>query len=344
MLHHAMHIKYFRGCLESLPFDYIGLESGLLSGIYFAVTALDLLGVAGEIDNTAIIEYVYSLQIKCDRSSQIDGHNGFIGSSYFGQHYGGCLCTGSDKTDFVPSTFMTGHLAMNYTAISILITLGDDLSKLDKESLLLGVSQLQQPNGSYKATVSGGESDMRYLYCACAVSALLQDWSSVDQDRAVSYILSCITYEGGFALAPGAEAHGGSTYCAIASLALMDRLTELDDSSLNTLISWCLHRQVGGFNGRTNKEADSCYSFWVGATLKILGCFDLTDTDSTEQFLLRECQLYGGTCVGGFCKADDCPPDILHSFYSISWLSIAGKSGLRMLHPALGMVAERVFR
>lgn len=31
---------------------------------------------------------------------------------------------------------------------------------------------------------------------------------------------------------------------------------------------WCSQRQVdklGGFNGRTNKLIDSCYSFWVGA-------------------------------------------------------------------------------
>lgn len=26
-----------------------------------------------------------------------------------------------------------------------------------------------------------------------------------------------------------------------------------------------------GFNGRPNKDVDSCYSFWVGATIAILG-------------------------------------------------------------------------
>lgn len=35
-----------------------------------------------------------------------------------------------------------------------------------------------------------GEADMRFLYCACAISYILDDWSGVDVDRAVNYILS----------------------------------------------------------------------------------------------------------------------------------------------------------
>lgn len=341
MLKRDKHIKYFRSCLERLPYEYVGLESGLLSGIYFAVTALDLLGVVDDIDKQSVIDHVYSLQIQCSQSSQIAGHNGFIGSSYFGQPYGACLC--SDMESFYqPSIYMNGHLAMDYTAISLLLTLGDDLSRLDIEKLVQGISQLQQPDGSFRATLSDGECDMRYLYCACAVSALLNNWSSVDKDRAVSFITSCLTYEGGLSLTPGAEAHGGSTYCGIASLALMNRLDALTGDRRDALIYWCLQRQVGGFNGRTNKDADSCYSFWIGATLKILNSFDLTDVDSTAQFVLGRCQLFTGTCVGGFCKADECPPDILHSFYSIAWLSMTEHEGLRTLSPSLGMVTERV--
>jgi len=41
-----------------------------------------------------------------------------------------------------------------------------------------------------------------------------------DVDKAVEYVKGCQTYEGGFALCPGAEAHGGSTYCAVCFLFL----------------------------------------------------------------------------------------------------------------------------
>lgn len=32
---------------------------------------------------------------------------------------------------------------------------------------------------------------------------------------------------------------------------------------------WCLFRQMSGFQGRPNKPVDTCYSFWVGASLKV---------------------------------------------------------------------------
>lgn len=44
---------------------------------------------------------------------------------------------------------------------------------------------------------------MRFLFCACAISFLLSDWSGVDLERCVDYIQRCITYEGGIALSPG---------------------------------------------------------------------------------------------------------------------------------------------
>lgn len=60
------------------------------------------------------------------------------------------------------------------------------------------------PSGAYRATRSEtGEADVRFLYCACAISAMLDDWSGVDQEQAVVYIRQCITYEGGIAVMPG---------------------------------------------------------------------------------------------------------------------------------------------
>ena len=60
------------------------------------------------------------------------------------------------------------------------------------------------PDGAFRATLEdSGEADVRFLFCACAISSVLNDWTSVDQERAVSYILRCITYEGGIAVLPG---------------------------------------------------------------------------------------------------------------------------------------------
>jgi prenyltransferase beta subunit len=64
-----------------------------------------------------------------------------------------------------------------------------------------------------------GEADVRFLYCACAICALLDGtgdgpgagagagaegvWASLDVERAVAFVLRCITYEGGIAVIPG---------------------------------------------------------------------------------------------------------------------------------------------
>lgn len=63
---------------------------------------------------------------------------------------------------------------------------------------------------------------------------------------------------------------GGWTYCAIASLCLMGRLDgALSPRELNRIRRWCIMRQQSGFHGRPNKPVDTCYSFWVGATLEV---------------------------------------------------------------------------
>ena len=35
------------------------------------------------------------------------------------------------------------------------------------------------------------------------------------------------------------------------------------------LIHWCVQRQIGGMQGRPNKNEDTCYSYWIGGTLRI---------------------------------------------------------------------------
>lgn len=52
---------------------------------------------------------------------------------------------------------------------------------------------------------------------------------------------------GGYGQNPGLESHGGSTYCALASLFLMGELKV--EEHMDTVV-WCLNRQDGGFQGR----------------------------------------------------------------------------------------------
>lgn len=73
------------------------------------------------------------------------------------------------------------------------------------------------------------------------------------------------------------EAHGGTTFCAIAALQLSGQLDDLPKRTIEKMKRWLVFRQVDGFNGRPNKPVDTCYSFWIGSTLKILNAFHLTN-------------------------------------------------------------------
>jgi geranylgeranyl transferase type-1 subunit beta len=65
---------------------------------------------------------------------------------------------------------------------------------------------------------------------------------------------------------------GGSSYCAVASLALFSHLWDgsvLSRADLEKLKRWALMKQERGFHGRVNKPDDTCYAFWIGAILSV---------------------------------------------------------------------------
>ena len=101
-----------------------------------------------------------------------------------------------------------------------------------------------------------------------------------------------------------------------------------------------MDRQVIGFQGRTNKVADSCYSFWIGATLAMLNVLQDSDVLGCKEFLLQHCQSHGPN--GGFCKVPDTYPDLLHSFYSVCWLALVEHPQLKKLDPRLGIPTDRL--
>jgi geranylgeranyl transferase type-1 subunit beta len=44
----------------------------------------------------------------------------------------------------------------------------------------------------------------------------------------------------------------------------------LDKKQIELLKKWAVMKQQRGFHGRTNKPDDSCYAFWIGATLTVI--------------------------------------------------------------------------
>lgn len=177
-----------------------------------------------------------------------------------------------------------GHLATSYAAINALVTVSGEeaLESIDRIGLIRFLHNLKQPDGSF-AMHMDGEVDSRATYCALVILKLLNIRDELLLENVADWILSCQTYEGGFGSVPGSEAHGGYTFCCVASLCLLNQLRR---ANLSSLLRWLTNKQLeteGGFCGRSNKLVDSCYSFWQGAVFPMIHSYlkDINHTPSS---------------------------------------------------------------
>jgi len=146
-------------------------------------------------------------------------------------------------------------------------------------------------------------------------------------------VIASQAYDGALGLGPGAESHGGSTYTGLAALSLMGGTSGLARRA--ECVHWCIARQIGGFQGRPNKDEDTCYSFWIGGALHLLGQGQLVDPKAVACFA----QCCEGA-RGGVSKLPGAHPDILHSYFALAGLALTGHPGLRALDPRFG-ISER---
>ena len=146
---------------------------------------------------------------------------------------------------------------------------------------------LKQPDGSFLVS-EDSEVDVRGIYCLLCVAYLLNILTPELVAGTAEFIASLQTYEGGFASAsqpfysssppspsslleyprpPLGEAHGGYTFCALASWVLLkpfiDQQEKSPEINLRSLTRWLVSMQgskaeLMGFRGRTNKLVDAC--------------------------------------------------------------------------------------
>jgi len=323
-LDHARHAKYFARFLEVLPASMGSQDSSRVTIAFFSVSGMDILDkldlLSGE-RKDEIIDWVYSLQFVSENYPE---RAGIMGSSML-------LADVGPESGLHDMKF--GHLAMTYTGIGILLALGDDLKRLERQAIIKGVASCQKPDGSFSATSEGNENDMRFVYCAACICAMLDDWTGVDVDKMVDYIKSCVRYDYGISQHEEMESHGGTTFCALAALELSGRLSDFPETTIDRMVRWLMFRQDEGFNGRPNKPMDTCYSFWIGAALKILNAFQYTDFDANRNYLMSTQNLP----VGGFAKWPGVPADPFHTYFALCGLSFIKEPGILPVMPSLNI-------
>ncbi|XVF23875.1 hypothetical protein REPUB_Repub13aG0077100 [Reevesia pubescens] len=315
------HVAFLEMMYNLIPYHYQSQEINRLTLAFFTISGLHLLQALDRVDKDRVADWVLSFQ--AHPRSKAELNNG----QFYGFH-------GSRSSQFPPdengvSPHNNGHLASTYCAVAILKTVGFNLSTIDKEIDI----DIHEKSSAAR---------WKLIDVSAAICFMLEDWSGMDREKAKEYILNCQSYDGGFGLMPGLESHGGGTYCAVASLRLMgyieDDLLSKDAASsiinVPLLLDWSMQRQAtdGGFQGRANKSSDTCYAFWVGAVLRILGGYNFIDKIALHRFLLT-CQ----SEFGGFGKCPGVLPDIYHSYYGYTAFSLLEEPGLNPLCAELGM-------
>ncbi|XP_030744971.1 protein farnesyltransferase subunit beta isoform X2 [Sitophilus oryzae] len=293
------HIKYLKDNLFYLPSSYESLDASQTWLCYWIVHPLSLLGVKLEdSDKSNIAKFLGKCQ---------SPEGGFGGG---------------------PSQIP--HLAATYAAVNALIILGTEEAYkiINRQKLYEFLLRVKQPDGKF-AMHTGGEIDIRGAYCAISVASLTGIMTKELVDNTAEWIVSCQTYEGGFAGCPGSEAHGGYTFCGLAALVILNKGHLCDNQAL---LRWLVQKQMkmeGGFQGRANKLVDSCYSFWQAGAFPIIYSLlakdghilldHLFDERALQEYILICCQ----HPQGGMLDKPSKPRDIYHTCYSISGLSIA---------------------
>ncbi|KAL0091986.1 protein geranylgeranyltransferase type I beta subunit [Phycomyces blakesleeanus] len=331
------HITYFKTNLSFLPNAYTTTETNRMTLGFFCLNALDLLGAldesVSEQNKKDWIEWIYAQQLLPETDDEKDpnlDYCGFRGSSSSGRPFDPT----ATHTCYQP--YDSAHIANTYTALLNLLILGDDLSRVNIKAITRAIRSLQQDDGSIAPTEGSYERDVRFIYCATAICYILDDWSGLDMEKTLKYIQNLQSYEHAIGQSPGQESHGGSTFCGVGALELMGKKDE-GISNKEKLIKWCLLRQSTGFEGRPNKNTDTCYCFWIGAALKILGVYDLVNHDNCRGYLMTTQSKYGG-----FGKEPDAFPDVMHSYMGIAALSLLKEPGIKPIDAALNVSAELV--
>ena len=237
-----------------------------------------------------------------------------------------CVCP--ETGAFCGGPYQRPHLAPCYASMMAITILGipEAYAVIRRQGLHDFIVSMRVPHQPGLFTMhEKGESDMRAIYCAIVCAELAGVLDAAITEGVPDFIVRSQSYEGGIGAEPFGEAHGGFTFCGTAVMCILGEAHRLN---LERLGEWLVGRQMsseGGFQGRTNKLVDSCYSFWQGATFSILHMINNTnapmfDTLALQAYLLLACQ---NAQKGGLIDKPSASPDYYHTCYALGGLSIS---------------------
>ena len=227
---------------------------------------------------------------------------------------------------YASSPEQKGNTVLTYTAINSLATIGTEAAfkTIDRNKIYKFLLSVKQENGSFESE-TGSEADTRSTYCAICVASLLNILTPELEKNVVDFISKSQGYDGGFGPMPHCETHGGYGFCSIGALSILNSINSIN---INKAINWCAKRQMpfsGGFNGRTNKLVDTCYTWWVGAMARTLAdeanIPPFWNDYGISNWVLTVCQSPNGGCF----DKPGVKVDLFHTMYGLTGLSVTAQ-------------------
>ncbi|KAM0209527.1 hypothetical protein ACHAQD_011113 [Fusarium lateritium] len=351
------HIKYWQRCHRTyLPSPYTAYDSTRLTFACFTISALDFLSVPlSTSDRAAIRRWVLSLQHPeggfCGSSTHVlPGQEAFKGTANIAASFFALVLLGlaAENEEEARSAF----------------------KGVDRVRLLKWLKGLQRKDGSFGQNLWNGEivggRDMRHSYLASCIRWMLRGdvkkgddgWvEDLNVEDMITHIKRGQTYDGGLAESSKHESHdrpldsmsphppeqamrdgipnreGLVQFLASRSFPYLVKEEEDDEVEENFLEPKAGELDYGhvGFNGRWNKKADTCYCWWVGGTLAMLGNSSIINVTPSRRYLLDVTQHR----IGGFSKAVGGPPDMYHSYLGLAALATIGDGDLKEIDVGL---------
>lgn len=340
-LDNGKHVKFLKRHLELLPSSHQEHDPNKMAIIFYAVMGLAALNIDVSKEYKANLHWLHKHYRTIRSPDSQETISGFTGTSSM----------------LIPSV---NCLSLPNTLFAILIcrTLKDDEffdGIIHSKSVASFVGRCQDPEvGSFISTLDYKRlipspvdaGDLRFCYIAVAILQLVGFTNEselkefIDVEKLIEYILAQQCADGGFG--SYGEPHAGYTSCALSALSLLGKLDRLSYCFKERTISWLVSRQVsnegcmrfqegndcfdsedhGGFQGRENKFADTCYVFWCLNSLRLLtpdGCELPIQPDLAEDFLINRTQNH---LIGGFSKNDQDDPDLYHTCLGIAALAM----------------------
>jgi len=159
----------------------------------------------------------------------------------------------------------------------------------------------------------------------------------IDKVKARDFVLSCQNIDGAFGGMPGAESHAAYVFVCVGTLKILGYEHQIDQDKLGL---WLQRRQTlqGGFNGRPEKLPDVCYSWWVMSSCYMIDRQSWINLEKLKEFILR-CQDTDG---GGIADRPGNEPDVFHTFFGFTALSMMGHFDLELIDHTYAIPVETV--